>query len=412
MTNEKKEFKIKITENGPYIVSGNIPLTEKIIVPKGKSYEFKNGRELPQSEEYALCRCGQSKNPPFCDGTHAKIGFVGTETASKDRYEERAELRGGPAVDLLDDHRCASARFCHREMGDAWELTEASDNEENRNEAIQAAKECPSGRITAVIKKREVIEPQLEPAIEIVQDPEKEVSAGIFVKGYIPIESADGEIYEIRNRVALCRCGQSKNKPFCDARHVETKYLDSNCKIVIIVGSLRKDSLNLQLAKAAESYLKNKVNIEILEYSEVPLLNQDYEYPAPEKVKEIRDKIKNADGIWFFTPEYNHFLPGVLKNLIDWLSRPVSPTEGQVLTGKPAAISGISPGMSGTGIAQDHLVTLLSFLNMDIMNLPRLTIPNAKQQLNQDEKLELTTSAPYLKKEADAFIEFIKNRKK
>ena len=231
MNNKKKEFKIKIEKNGPYIISGNIPLTERIIVPKGKSYEFKNGRELPQSEEYALCRCGQSKNAPFCDSTHVKIGFIGTETASKAPYEERAELRGGPAVDLLDDHRCASARFCHRETGDAWELTRASDNEANRSEAIQAAKECPSGRITAIIKKHEVIEPQLEPAIEIVQDPEKEVSAGIFVKGYIPIESANGEIYEIRNRVALCRCGQSENKPFCDARHVATEYLDGKGNI-------------------------------------------------------------------------------------------------------------------------------------------------------------------------------------
>lgn len=184
-----------------------------------------------------------------------------------------------------------------------------------------------------------------------------------------------------------------------------------NFRIVMIVGSLRKDSLNLQLAKNAETYLKDKVSVEILDYKEVPLLNQDIEIPAPGKVKEIREKIKEADGIWFFTPEYNHFLPGVLKNLIDWLSRPVSNTEGQVLSGKPAAISGITPGMSGTGIAQDHLVTLLSYLNMDIMNLPRLTIPNAKQQVNDAGKLELTTSAPYLMKEADAFIDFIKSRK-
>ncbi len=181
--------------------------------------------------------------------------------------------------------------------------------------------------------------------------------------------------------------------------------------IMLIVGSLRKDSFNLQLAKEAEKYLKDKASVEIVDYSEVPLLNQDIEYPAPAKVKEIREKVKKADGIWFFTPEYNHFFPGVLKNLIDWLSRPISKTEGQVLTGKPAAISGISPGMSGTGIAQDHLVTLLSFLNMDIMNLPRLTIPNAMQQVNQDGKLELTTSAPYLTKQADAFLAFIRNRK-
>lgn len=184
-----------------------------------------------------------------------------------------------------------------------------------------------------------------------------------------------------------------------------------NIKIMIIVGSLRKESFNLQLAKEAEKYLKDKADAEIIDYSEVPLFNQDIEDPAPEKIKEIREKIKNTDGIWFFTPEYNHFFSGVLKNLIDWLSRPVSKTEGQVLNGKPAAISGASPGMSGTGIAQDHLVTLLSFLNMNIMNVPRLTIPNVMQQVNADGKLELTTSAPYLIKQADLFIDFIRNGK-
>ncbi|WP_186430441.1 NADPH-dependent FMN reductase [Clostridium sp. BSD9I1] len=183
-----------------------------------------------------------------------------------------------------------------------------------------------------------------------------------------------------------------------------------NINIVAIVGSLRKDSLNLQLAEEVKKYLKDKANVEIIDYSEVPLLNQDMEYPAPEKVKEIREKIKKADGIWFFTPEYNHFFPGVLKNLIDWLSRPVSKTEGQVLSRKPAAISGITPGMSGTGIAQDHLVTLLSLLNMNIMNVPRLTIPNAMQQVNENGKLELTTSLAFLEKQADAFINFIKNK--
>ncbi|MPM27577.1 2-hydroxy-1,4-benzoquinone reductase [bioreactor metagenome] len=81
-----------------------------------------------------------------------------------------------------------------------------------------------------------------------------------------------------------------------------------------------------------------------------------------------------------------------------------------MLTGKPAAVSGITPGMSGTGIAQDHLVTLISYLNMDVMNLPRLTIPYAQKQLNGEGRLELTSSAPYLKKQADAFIAFIRSR--
>ena len=136
-------------------------------------------------------------------------------------------------------------------------------------------------------------------------------------------------------------------------------------------------------------------------------MNQDIEYPAPEAVKRVRDAVKSSDGIWFFTPEYNHYFPGVLKNLIDWLSRPISDKEPQVLAGKPAAISGISPAMAGTGLAQDHLVTLISFLNMDVMNVPRLTIPNAMQQLDSNGKLELKISYPYLEKQTNAFLEFI-----
>jgi chromate reductase len=177
--------------------------------------------------------------------------------------------------------------------------------------------------------------------------------------------------------------------------------------IAAVVGSLRKDSYNLQLALAAQKIIGDKADFEIIDFSDVPFMNQDIEFPAPEAVKRIRGKIKAADGIWFFTPEYNHFFPGVLKNLIDWLSRPVSKDEPQVLAGKPAAISGVTPSMAGTALAQDHLVTLLSFLNMKIMNTPRLTIPNVQQQLNKDGKLELTTSAPYLQKQAEAFLEFI-----
>ena len=181
-------------------------------------------------------------------------------------------------------------------------------------------------------------------------------------------------------------------------------------KIVAIVGSLRKESYNRQLALAAKELIGDRADFELLEYHDIPLMNQDIEYPAPDAVKRVRDAVKSADGIWFFTPEYNHFFSGVLKTLIDWLSRPISNKEPQVLAGKPAAISGISPGMSGTGLAQDHLVTLISFLNMDVMNSPRLTIPNAMQQIDTDGKLTLKGSYPYLEKQANAFIKFIQRR--
>lgn len=177
-------------------------------------------------------------------------------------------------------------------------------------------------------------------------------------------------------------------------------------KILAIVGSLRKGSFNKQLALEAQKAVAGKAELEILDFQDVPLFNQDLEFPAPESVQRVRRLVKEADALWIFSPEYNHFFPGVLKNLLDWLSRPISAKEPQVLAGKPLALSGITPGISGTGLAQDHLVTLLSFLNCRIMNQPRLTIPNAMQQVKAG-KLQLTDSVSYLQKEAEAFLTFI-----
>jgi len=182
-------------------------------------------------------------------------------------------------------------------------------------------------------------------------------------------------------------------------------------KVIAVIGSLRRGSYNRQLALAAKEIVGDRADFTLLEYQDIPLFNQDIEHPAPDAVKRARDAVRSADGVWFFTPEYNHFFPGVLKNLIDWLSRPGDNKEPQVLDGKPAAISGISPGMSGTGLAQDHLITLINFLNMEVMNQPRLTIPNALQQIDSDGKLALNASYPYLKRQADAFIDFVEKRK-
>lgn len=219
--------KIKIMKNGPYIVTGSVKLSEKIITARGKGYIYSEGRTLPQAKTYSLCRCGKSKNPPFCDGAHLKSDFDGEETASKASFEARADVLVGPGLDLKDDHRCAFARFCHRNDGSAWELIRKSDDPRLKKEAIAAASECPAGRLVAVEKNGEALEPEYEPAIEILQDPERRVSCGIFVKGGIPVQSADGTLYEKRNRLVLCRCGESANKPFCDATHIHIKYRDS-----------------------------------------------------------------------------------------------------------------------------------------------------------------------------------------
>ena len=178
-------------------------------------------------------------------------------------------------------------------------------------------------------------------------------------------------------------------------------------RIAAIVGSLRENSYNRQLALAAQEIVGDRAIFEIVDYDDVPMMNQDIEYPAPDAVCRVREQIKSADGVWIFTPEYNHSYPGVLKNLIDWLSRPISKEERQVLSKKAIAVSGASPGMGGTVTAQDLLVMLLSMLNANVMNFPRLAIPNVSQQADEAGHLSLTTSLPYLQKQADAFLKFI-----
>lgn len=227
MSDYHKKSKIQPLVNGPYFVYGNVPLTEKIMIRKGEGKELIEGRKLPQAEEYHLCRCGKSKDAPFCDGSHRTNGYDGTEVAEKAGYEERIKWTVGPNMDLLDDKtRCVHASFCHTANGSTWELTSASDLEENKNEAVRTANECPSGRLLALNKDGSSLDYIREPAVEIIQDPVKGTSAGIFVKGMIPFYGADGAPYEDRNRYVLCRCGNSSNKPFCDSTHVDVQYMD------------------------------------------------------------------------------------------------------------------------------------------------------------------------------------------
>lgn len=226
------EKRIKILKDGPYLVSGDVDLSEKMILPenddaKDAKYIWEDAGSIDHDKTYALCRCGASKKHPFCDGSHEGINFDGTETACREPYRDRAELIRGNNVDLLDDGRCAGARFCYRKTGDAWYLATCEDNSEKTVfEAVKSASECPAGRLTAIARDGSCIEPELDQAIEITQDPENDVSGGIYVKGGIPLVSADGSEYETRNRIVLCRCGKSKNKPFCDGAHVDVNFKD------------------------------------------------------------------------------------------------------------------------------------------------------------------------------------------
>ncbi len=218
----KKGCKIEVTRNGPYVVSGGVPLSERAIAidSDGECHGWQAGREHPVEESYKLCRCGGSHNKPFCDTTHEKKGFVGTETATQEPYLHQAKRFEGPGLDLTDAPAlCSTARFCHR-MGGAWKLTRESDRPEAKAALIEEGADCPSGRLVVWDKEGKPIEPELEPCIALVEDTQAGVQGPLQVRGGIPVESADGVAYEVRNRVTLCRCGKSKNKPFCDGQHL------------------------------------------------------------------------------------------------------------------------------------------------------------------------------------------------
>jgi CDGSH-type Zn-finger protein len=219
---QPNKYLIIVSKNGPYLVSGGVPLSEKIIKYDSKwdTCEWQDGKTHPKQDQYALCRCGQSNNKPFCDGTHLKIKFEGTETASHASYCDQAVVLEGPGLKMTDAKiLCASARFCHR-GGGAWTLILTSDNPGDREMMIEEAADCPSGRLVIYDKKTgKPIEPTFEPSIALVEDPNIKVSGPLWVRGGIPIKSSDGTLYETRNRVTLCRCGKSQNKPFCDSSH-------------------------------------------------------------------------------------------------------------------------------------------------------------------------------------------------
>jgi CDGSH-type Zn-finger protein len=218
----EKVQKIKVTRNGPYVVSGGIPIQKQVITvdSEGTPIEWSAGTPYPSQEKCTLCRCGQSKNKPFCDGTHVKVGFDGTETAGSEAYLDKPKEIDGPALKLIDiEELCASARFCHRASG-IWNLVPNSDDGEKRRTTIEEACDCPSGRLTIWDEKaKKIVEPNFAKSIGLIEDPAMGVSGPIWVRGGVSVESADGKTYHVRNRVTLCRCGKSKNKPFCDSSH-------------------------------------------------------------------------------------------------------------------------------------------------------------------------------------------------
>jgi CDGSH-type Zn-finger protein len=215
-------MKITIAKNGPYAVTGAVPLATQTIGANaaGDSVAWTQGESFAVGESYALCRCGKSSNKPFCDGSHAKVGFDGAELASREPFAAAAKAFDGPVLVLKDvEPLCAHARFCDRDGG-VWRNVAQTRSAADRGAFERQVGQCPSGRIVAWdIAAGAAIEPELPASIVIVEDPQENISGPIWVRGGIEIVGSDGTAYEVRNRVTLCRCGQSKIKPFCDGTH-------------------------------------------------------------------------------------------------------------------------------------------------------------------------------------------------
>lgn len=218
------EKKIKIIKNGPFEVYGNIPLDAQEIITDNKGYplNYKKIKDYSKQEFYQLCRCGNSSAKPFCDGSHIRTKFDGTQNAGMNNYSERADTLEGNNLTLKDDiSLCSGAGFCRGREGNTWDLIQSKNKNDNKI-AINQCHNCPSGRLVA-FDKNKPLEPKFKPHISILYEPWKKVGGSIWVKGNIPIINEENKAFEVRNRVTLCRCGRSTNKPFCDSTH---RYID------------------------------------------------------------------------------------------------------------------------------------------------------------------------------------------
>jgi len=160
--------------------------------------------------------------------------------------------------------------------------------------------------------------------------------------------------------------------------------MDSKLKILGFAGSLRAASSNKFLLLAASNLISEDANLEIFDIDGFPAFNQDTENNMPEKVKDFKSKIRDADAILIATPEYNYSVPGVLKNAIDWASRPYGDNP---FDGKPVAIMSASIGMLGGARAQYHLRQIFVFLNMYPINGPEVIVPFAENKFDANGNL-------------------------
>jgi CDGSH-type Zn-finger protein len=225
------EPKIAVTEDGPYLIYGVLPLVAKtqIVSEYGEPLAWKKDKSIDtRSRElcgmYSLCRCGHSDDKPFCSGMHQKIAFDGTETVDvRPTAERQAAFPGDGTLSVkYDDALCSESGFCGLRSAHLRDLVHKSGQEGVAIQVIAMIEHCPSGALTYAPNGSEAeVEPDLPKQIAVTTEitADGPIAGPLWVTGNVPIERADGRLYETRNRVALCRCGKSQNKPFCDGAH-------------------------------------------------------------------------------------------------------------------------------------------------------------------------------------------------
>jgi CDGSH-type Zn-finger protein len=223
-TNNDK--KIVVRKNGPYIVHGDVPLVRKaqVVSEHGEPLTWKKVEAIETSEVYTLCRCGQSNKKPFCDGIHAIIDFDGTESADTRVTAERQVIYpGGTKIVVKRDYSlCVRSGFCGNRITDVQKMVADTDDTQVRAQVMAMIERCPSGSYTYSIEEGEAdIEPDLPRQVAVTTEITSDgpIAGPLWVTGNIPVERADGQPLETRNRVTLCRCGLSKEKPLCDGTH-------------------------------------------------------------------------------------------------------------------------------------------------------------------------------------------------
>ena len=214
------EPRITVERDGPYVVTGGVPLGRRHIVrsERGESLTWRTDEVTERGGSYRLCRCGGTSTTPYCDDSHADDGFDGTESAPTDDYEDRATAYPGTGMTMHDDRGlCAHASFCATRQTNAWKMMRRTEETAVRSQAIAMVERCPSGAITYEVEGAPN-EPALPTRVDVVED------GPLLVTGGIPVDRADGEPLQTRNRMALCRCGASGNKPLCDGSHAEVGF--------------------------------------------------------------------------------------------------------------------------------------------------------------------------------------------